>query len=99
MKKLSREFYSNDALSVAQNLLGKYLIHVINGQEKIGRIIEVEAYLGPHDLASHTSKGITPRTKIMYGPPGFAYVYLIYGMYYCMNVVTDKVGYGSAVLI
>ncbi|STX28803.1 DNA-3-methyladenine glycosylase [Legionella beliardensis] len=99
MEKLKREFYANDALTVAQQLLGKYLIHVVNKQEKIGRIVEVEAYLGPHDLASHASKGITPRTKIMYGPPGFAYVYLIYGMYHCMNVVTAEEGFGSAVLI
>ncbi|WP_131781595.1 DNA-3-methyladenine glycosylase [Legionella gresilensis] len=99
MKKLNRDFYANDALTVAQQLLGKYLVHVINGQQKIGKIVEVEAYIGPHDLASHASKGITTRTKIMYGPPGYAYVYLIYGMYHCMNVVTGPDGYGSAVLI
>ncbi|MGQ3887589.1 DNA-3-methyladenine glycosylase [Legionella sp. CNM-1927-20] len=99
MIKLNRDLYANDALTVAKQLLGKYLIHVIDGQEKVGRIVEVEAYIGPHDLASHASKGITPRTKIMYGPPGYAYVYLIYGMYHCMNVVTGPDGYGSAVLI
>ncbi|WP_419418459.1 DNA-3-methyladenine glycosylase [Legionella sp. D16C41] len=99
MIKLSRDFYANDTLTVAKQLLGTYLIHVVDGQEKIGKIVEVEAYIGPHDLASHASKGITPRTTIMYGPPGYAYVYLIYGMYYCMNVVTREAGYGSAVLI
>jgi len=61
--------------------------------------VEVEAYLGPHDLASHSSKGMTERTKVMFGPPGFAYVYLIYGVHHCMNVVTEPKGIGSAVLL
>ncbi len=61
--------------------------------------MEVEAYLGQHDLAAHSSKGITPRTKIIFGEAGHAYIYLIYGMYYCMNVVTEVEGHGSAVLI
>ncbi len=63
------------------------------------RIVEVEAYIGAHDLASHSSRGITPRTATMYGPPGFAYVYLIYGMHHCMNVVTEQEGHGAAVLL
>ena len=99
MKKLPRSFYKRDTVTVAKQLLGKYLVHHANGQEQIGRIVEVEAYLGAHDLASHSSKGMTDRTKIMFGPAGYAYVYLVYGMYYCMNVVTEKEGQGSAVLI
>jgi DNA-3-methyladenine glycosylase len=67
--------------------------------ERIGKIVEVEAYLGEHDLAAHSSKGRTERTKIMFGPPGFAYVYLIYGMHHCMNVVTEREGNGAAVLL
>jgi DNA-3-methyladenine glycosylase len=99
MKKLPREFYNRDTITVAKELLGKYLIHKINNVEYIGKIVEVEAYLGPHDLAAHTSKGLTPRTRVMFGPPGYAYVYLIYGMHYCMNVVTEDEGSGSAVLL
>ncbi|RMX04533.1 DNA-3-methyladenine glycosylase [Legionella jordanis] len=99
MKKLTREFYNRTTITVAQELLGKYLVHVKNGCERIGRIVEVEAYLGSHDLAAHSSKGITPRTKIMFGPPGYAYVYLIYGIHHCLNVVTEGEGSGSAVLL
>jgi DNA-3-methyladenine glycosylase len=99
MHKLSRSFYAQDTITVAKALLGKCLIHVVDGVEHIGKIIEVEAYLGAQDLAAHSSKGVTKRTQIMYGPPGFAYVYLIYGMYSCLNVVTEKEGIGSAVLL
>jgi DNA-3-methyladenine glycosylase len=99
MKKLPREFYNRDTVIVAKELLGKYLVHRYNGLDFIGRIVEVEAYLGPHDLAAHSAKGLTPRTKVMFGPPGYAYVYLIYGMYHCMNVVTQQEGHASAVLL
>jgi DNA-3-methyladenine glycosylase len=99
MQKLPRSFYDRDPVTVAKELLGKYLVHVHGEVERIGRIVEVEAYLGPHDLAAHSSKGLTKRTKIMFGPPGHAYVYLIYGMYYCMNVVTEREGHASAVLL
>lgn len=99
MKKLPRAFYDRDPIAVAQELLGKRLVHVTQGIERIGRIVEVEAYLGPHDLAAHSSRGLTERTKVMFGPPGHAYVYLIYGMYWCMNVVTQPAGVASAVLL
>ena len=99
MKKLERVFYDRDTVIVARELLGKYLIHASDGVERIGRIVEVEAYLGPHDLAAHSAKGLTERTKVMFGPPGHAYVYMIYGMYFCMNVVTEREGHASAVLL
>ena len=99
MRRLARAFYDRDTVAVARELLGKYFVHVSGGVERIGRIVEVEAYLGAHDLAAHSAKGRTERTKIMFGPPGYAYVYMIYGMYYCMNVVTEREGQGSAVLL
>ena len=99
MRKLARRFYDRDTVEVAHELLGKCLVHASAGLERIGRIVEVEAYLGPHDLAAHSSRGLTPRTKTMFGPPGHAYVYLIYGMYHCMNVVTQPEGVASAVLL
>lgn len=97
--KLPRAFYARDTALVAQELLGKHLVHVSGGLVRRASIVEVEAYIGAHDLASHSSKGITPRTKTMYGPPGHAYVYLIYGMHHCMNVVTEPEGHGAAVLL
>jgi len=99
MRKLPRDFYDRDTVRVARELLGKWLVHQAAGVERIGRIVETEAYLGEHDLAAHSSKGLTARTKIMFGPPGHAYVYLIYGMHYCMNVVTEREGHASAVLL
>jgi DNA-3-methyladenine glycosylase len=84
---------------VARELLGKYVVHVARGVERIGKIVEVEAYLGPHDLAAHSARGLTERTKVMFGPSGHAYVYMIYGVYWCMNVVTEREGYAAAVLL
>lgn len=99
VQKLPRSFYDRDTVVVARELLGKHLVHWSDGVRRIGRIVEVEAYLGPHDLAAHSSKGVTPRNQVMFGPPGHAYVYFIYGMYYCMNVVTERAGHGSAILL
>lgn len=99
MEKLPRSFYDRDTIIVAKELLGKVLVHYSEGTKRVGRIVEVEAYLGPHDLAAHSARGLTERTKVMFGPPGHAYVYFIYGMYYCMNVVTQREGHASAVLL
>jgi DNA-3-methyladenine glycosylase len=99
LKKLPRSFYDRDTILVAQELLGKHLVRKSAGIERIGKIVEAEAYLGEHDLAAHSSKGLTARTKTMFGPPGFAYVYLIYGVHHCLNVVTEREGHASAVLL
>jgi len=99
VEKLPRSFYDRDTVLVARELLGKYLVHRLSAGDRIGRIVEVEAYLGEHDLAAHSSKGLTNRTKVMFGPPGHAYVYFIYGMHYCMNVVTEREGHAAAVLL
>ncbi|HKJ07509.1 MAG TPA: DNA-3-methyladenine glycosylase [Gammaproteobacteria bacterium] len=96
---LSRDFYDRDTVTVARELLGHYLVHRSDGVQRVGRIVETEAYLGPQDRAAHSARGLTRRTRIMFGPPGYAYVYLIYGMYHCMNVVTEAEGHASAVLL
>lgn len=99
LSKLPHAFYDRDALILAHDLLGKLIVHQLPDDTRIGRIVEVEAYLGPQDLAAHTSKGRTPRTRAMFGPPGHAYVYLVYGMHHCMNVVAGPEGSGTAVLL
>ena len=92
-------FYARDTLLVARNLLGKYLVRELPQGVRAGRLIEVEAYVGPHDRACHAYKGRTQRTEVMFRSPGLAYVYLIYGMYHCLNVVTERLDYPAAVLI
>jgi DNA-3-methyladenine glycosylase len=96
---LARNFYLRDTETVALDLLGRHLVHRTGGEVRIGRIVETEAYLGPHDAASHSCRGVTPRNRVMFGPPGHAYVYLIYGIHHCMNVVTEHEGHGAAVLL
>lgn len=96
---LSRNFYSKNTLQVAKSLLGSVLVCKINQKEIRGIITETEAYMGEDDLASHASKGRTPRTQLMFGEAGHAYIYLVYGMYHCLNVVTGKKDYPAAVLI
>ncbi len=81
-----------------RRLLGKLLVRRVDDREMIGRIVEAEAYGGPHDLAAHSARGRTKRNAVMFGPPGHAYVYLIYGMYHCLNVVTGPGNQASAVL-
>jgi len=80
-------------------VIGAVLVHRVHGKEFRARIVETEAYVGPHDLASHSSKGRTKRTEVMFGPAGHAYVYLIYGMYEMLNIVAGAEGSGQAVLI
>ena len=99
MKRLPREFYDRPTLTVARELLGQRLVRSLDGQRLVGRIVEVEAYLGETDQASHARPGRTRRNAPMYGPPGHAYVYFIYGMYYCLNAVTEAEDSPAAVLI
>jgi len=96
---LQPSFFSRDTVSVARELVGCRLVVRSGGQEVAGRIVEVEAYGGGEDPASHAGRGPTPRSAIMFGPPGVAYVYLIYGMHHCLNFVTEEDGTPGAVLV
>ncbi len=96
---LKQNFFNRDTKVVAKDLLGKFLVRKIKGKEIYAMITETEAYDGPKDLASHASKGRTKRTEVMFGYPGYFYVYLCYGMHYMLNVVVGKKDYPAAVLI
>jgi len=92
---LKRGFYERPTIEVARALLGKVLVH----GEAAGIVVETEAYLGGEDLASHSARGVTNRTRVIFGPPGHAYVYLIYGMYECLNIVAEPAGQPGCVLV
>jgi DNA-3-methyladenine glycosylase len=96
---LPRSFYARETVTVAKELLGKYLIHDMPDGLRVGRIVETEAYLGKNDPAAHSFRGITKRTQAMFGISGSIYIYFIYGMHYCFNIVTGIEGEGEAVLI
>ncbi len=99
MARLKTKFYQQNTFKLAQALLGKYIVRKYNKITLIGKIVETEAYYGPHDLASHASRGRTPKTEIMFKQAGLAYIYLIYGMYYCFNISTEKKDFPAAILI
>ncbi|HEV2295991.1 MAG TPA: DNA-3-methyladenine glycosylase [Tepidisphaeraceae bacterium] len=103
-KKLPRSFYAREAEALAHDLIGMILVHRVvdkqlGGRELRGRIVETEAYVGCHDLACHAAKGRTARTEVMFGEPGHAYVYLIYGIHDMLNIVSGDVGIAQAVLV
>ncbi|OGN07851.1 MAG: hypothetical protein A2750_00155 [Candidatus Yanofskybacteria bacterium RIFCSPHIGHO2_01_FULL_45_42] len=97
--RLTKKFFNRNTAIVAKDLLGKFLVRKIGRKIVFAMITETEAYHGPHDRASHASRGLTPRTKIMFGPPGYIYVYMIYGIYHCLNFVTGRKRFPAAVLI
>ena len=98
-KLLPRSFYLDPPDTVSRNLLGKLITHRLDGERLIGRIVEVEAYFGTDDPAAHSFAGKTERNAVLFGPPGVAYVYFIYGMYYCLNVSCEPDGQAGGVLI
>ncbi|MBV8630427.1 MAG: DNA-3-methyladenine glycosylase [Silvibacterium sp.] len=98
-KLLPRSFYLDPPDIVARRLLGKLIARRLNGQSLTGRIVEIEAYLGLDDPAAHAYAGKTARNAVLFGPPGFAYVYFIYGMYYCLNISCQPEGHAGCVLI
>ena len=98
-RKLARDFYARPVLLVARECIGKVLVHRTADGVAAGRIVEVEAYRGPLDLAAHSSRGRTKRTAVIYGPPGYAYVYLLYGISWALNLVTTAAEVPHAVLI
>jgi DNA-3-methyladenine glycosylase len=96
---MARRFFAQPTLRVARELLGQRLVHTADGVRLAGRITETEAYIGPTDLACHARFGLTPRSRVMFGPPGRAYVYFTYGMHWMLNIVTEAQGFPAAVLI
>lgn len=96
---LSRDFYNRPTLTVARKLIGARLVRILDGVKLVGLITETEAYIGEEDLACHARAGRTPRTAVMYGPPGHAYVYFTYGNHWMLNAVTEREGFPAAVLI
>src|SRR5258706_407592 len=99
LKKLPRSFYLCPTLTVATELLGKYLVRKLRTDTLVGKIVEVEAYLGEKDPASHAYRGKTKRNEVMFRKGGHLYVYFTYGMHFCANIVTEDEGIGHAVLI
>jgi len=100
MTRLDRAFFSQDTITVARSLLGQRLVRILDdGQRLAGIIVECEAYVGEEDKACHAARGRTKRNTVMYEQAGMAYIYLIYGMYHCLNVVTEREGFPAAVLI
>jgi len=96
---LSRDFYDRSTLTVARELIGARLVRILDGHKLVGIITETEAYIGEKDLGCHAKAGLTPRTQVMYGPPGHAYVYFTYGNHWILNAVTEREGFPAAVLI
>jgi DNA-3-methyladenine glycosylase len=99
MNILPRDFYDRSTLKVARELIGARLVRLLDGVKLVGLITETEAYISGKDLACHAKAGLTPRTKVMFGEPGHAYVYFTYGNHWMLNVVTEKEGFPAAVLI
>jgi DNA-3-methyladenine glycosylase len=97
--RLSQAFFNRPTLEVARDLLGTRLVHIENGTRLAGTIVETEAYVGETDLGCHAKAGRTPRTAVMYGQPGHAYVYFTYGMHWLFNCITEREGFPAAVLI
>ncbi|HYL71038.1 MAG TPA: DNA-3-methyladenine glycosylase [Candidatus Dormibacteraeota bacterium] len=98
-RKLPRQFFTRGTLTIARELIGMHLVHDDGRTLRAGRIVETEAYQGPRDRAAHSARGRTARTEVMFGPPGHAYVYFIYGFWHCLNVVTGAAGVPHAVLL
>ena len=99
MSILPRSFYNRPTLTIARELIGARLVRILDGNKLVGLITETEAYISQNDLACHAKAGITPRTQVMFGEPGHAYVYFTYGNHWMLNVVTERVGFPAAVLI
>lgn len=98
-RRLGRSFFARPTLEVARDLLGRRLVHLSRGHRLSGCIVEVEAYIGPEDTACHGRSGVTRRNEVLFGPPGRAYVYFTYGMHHLLNLVTEREGFPSAVLL